>query len=128
MHWHRTVSALLLAGASLLILPWASQAQTCTPRQWLTNTQGVAKADITVSTVAVTVLGANGSCCQALIYNNSANGMRCMSSRDGDPTSTTGTVVPATTGLLLGPECRLAVKCIRTGGADAIANVTEAAP
>ena len=73
MHWHRTVSALLLTGASLLILPWASQAQTCTPRQWLTNTQGVAKADITVSTVAVTVLGANGSCCQALIYNNSAN-------------------------------------------------------
>ena len=128
MRWHRTMCLLLFVGGALLLLPGASQAQTCTPRQWQTNTQGVAKADITVSATAVTVLGANGSCCQALIYNNSANAMRCASSLDGDPTATTGTVVAGTTALLLGAECRLAVKCIRSGGSDAVANVTEAAP
>ncbi len=127
MRWRRMVSLLLLVGA-VLLPSGESAAQTCTPRQWRTNTQGVAKADITVSSTAVTVLGANGSCCQALLYNNSANAMRCASSVDGDPTATTGTVVAGTTALLLGPECRLAVKCIRSGGSDAIANVTEAAP
>lgn len=116
---------LLLAG--LLLLPLTAQAQLACGN-WVTNVQGTALADVTVSSTAVAVLAAHGARCSALISNSSANSMRCLSSTDGDPTSTKGFLITGGQTLVLSTESRRAVKCIRTGGSDATASVAEALP
>jgi len=97
---------------------------------WLSNTSGTAKADITVSSTAVVVLAANGGRCSAIITNNSANDMRCLSSGDGTgvPTTTAGFIIKAGTTMVLNTESRRAVQCVRTSGSDAVASVAEALP
>lgn len=87
------------------------------------NLQGSSGADIAVSSSAVLVLTGNAYICQALIYNNSSNTMRCGGS---DVTATTnGQVVPGNSSLSLAYEAMKDWYCIRTGGSDAAANVTE---
>ena len=105
-----------------------AQVGACVPRDWVVNVQGVAKACIAVSNTAATVLGANGNRCGALVYNNSANGMSCTASVDGDPTTTAGMPIIGGASWTLGTEAKRAIKCIRLGGSDALACVAEWMP
>jgi hypothetical protein len=120
----------LVLCALLLLLAAIPAAAQLACGNWLANTSGTAKADITVSSTAVVVLAANGGRCRALISNYSANDMRCLSSGDGTgiPTTTAGYLVKGGTTLVLETESRRAVQCIRTGGSDATASVVEALP
>ena len=119
----------LLRGSVALLLTVgvaAAVAQTC--RKTLSNVVNTGQC-ITVSTTAVDVLTANSSRCSALILNNSVNGMNCRDLADGAPTATAGTPVLAGGGTLaLGLESQGRWQCIRSGGADAIACVTEGRP
>lgn len=87
------------------------------------NLQGSSGADITVSTAAVLVLAGYAYNCQAIIFNNSANSMRCGGSNV--TASANGQVVPGNASLSLDYEAQQNWYCIRTDGGDAVANVTE---
>jgi len=117
---------LLLLG---LVLAWSDVQAQPSCRRVLSNRKGVAKADIVVSTTAVTVADANTARCSLLIYNSSTFDMRCSDlTNDGAPTATTGVVVPAGQGRGFELEGQGQWQCIRTGTSDAAANVAEGLP
>jgi hypothetical protein len=111
--------------ALLLLLPVLAQAQ-CTKTK--TNVQGSSGADVTVSSTAVTVAAANTSRCSLLIYNNSANDMRCAPQSDRTPTSSAGQIIASKQWFKMDKEGQDLWACIRTGSSDAAATVTEALP
>lgn len=111
---------------ALLLVPVVAMAACSTTR---TNRKGTNNAAITVSSTAVIVADANTARCSLLIDNvSSANNMRCMSASDGVPTTTAGKLIEAGEALALGDEGKEIWRCIRTGGSDATAEVTEGMP
>lgn len=124
-----TLGVLLLASA----LAWG-QGQigpndAC--RSLRVNPSGVAGADITVDTTAVTVMAADQGRCGALILNAStSNTIRCRSITDGDPTATVGTILYPGRVLAMEIESQRGVRCTRdsTATGSATVNVTELWP
>jgi hypothetical protein len=122
--WLGGVVALLLLAASL-----ASAQQLC--RMGRANRQGTARADLVISTTAVTVVGRNETLCGALILNcSTSQAMRCAFRSDGAPTATAGQLVPVGQKLELGYEASDGILCIRDTSAtgDSCASVTELFP
>ena len=121
--WHLVLWGLL----GLLLLPWMVEAQTnCRKSRANLKNAGV---DIVVSSSPVTVLDANTGRCSAIVYNTTANDMRCRDiTNDGIPSATVGYLVSAGKWLTLGLEGQGQWQCIRVGGSDASASVLEDRP
>lgn len=112
----------------LLLLASSVQAQQTNCRKARANVQN-AGSDIVVSSTPVTVLEANTSRCTAVIFNYTANDMRCRDvTNDGVPSATTGHLVSAGHWLTLGLEGQGRWQCIRVGGSDATVSVLEDRP
>jgi hypothetical protein len=102
------------------LLVWVSigHAQTSGPndpcRNLEANLQGIASADIIVSTTPVTILAARGTRVQAIVLNASpSQAARCMSSTQGVPSATAGFFLPAGAAIELALESQKQLACIR---------------
>lgn len=117
----KTIGCVIVMGIFLMAAGAHAQDKAC--NETITNPSGTAGADVTVDGTARVVIPLTtvGSCCAALIYNNSANGMRCAS--DVTPTATVGYPVAAGASLPIGPECYHQWKCIETTASAAAASV-----
>jgi hypothetical protein len=118
----------LLAGAVVLSLPLLMAgpafAQVGGPqdpcRNLLANVEGIAKADIVVSTTAVRIFAASPTRIMALVENTSdTDAARCMTSNDGTPTATAGFKFPKGATLSFTLEGQRELKCIRDTSATA---------
>lgn len=119
--WLCTLTCVVLLAASV-------QAQQTNCRKVRANVQN-AGSDIVVSSTPATVLEANTSRCTAVIYNYTANDMRCRDvTNDGVPSATAGYLVSAGHWLSLGIEGQGRWQCIRVGGSDATVSVLEDRP
>jgi len=88
------------------------------------NVQGIARAPITVSTTAVTVIAKNPAICKAIIFNKSSTQMvNCAGINDGDPTAVAGFPVPAGAALSLDLEAQDGWRCVRDTSATADADL-----
>jgi hypothetical protein len=111
---------------AVCLLGWASagQAQTSGPndpcRNLVANEQGIASADILVSTTPVTILAAQGTRVEATVLNTSpSQAARCMMSGQGVPSATAGFFMPAGAALSFTLEGQKALLCVRDTTATA---------
>lgn len=91
------------------------------------NLQGSALADITVDATSggVTVLGSSITRCGAVIKLVSGGQIKCLSSGQGNPSTTAGFTLDVGDVLGVDTEAQEAYKCIRTGGTSGIVTVVE---
>lgn len=120
------VVALLVLGGWMA--PIVAEAQTrC--RRVMANQMSPTKEDLTISTTPVVIAFENTARCSLLIYNNSTNPMRCRdTSSDGAVSATAGIIVPGGQGRTFETEAQGRWACIRSGAADALANIGEGLP
>jgi len=122
------VAAAAALGLWLVLSPTVSDSQPTTMgscKYTKINNQGVANADIAISTTAVPILVGNGYRCTGLIYNNGIGDMRCAPDTAGVPTATTGLLIKAGASLTLSSgEVTRQWQCA-SAGTDTTANVME---
>jgi hypothetical protein len=88
------------------------------------NVSGVAGADITVDTTAVTVIATNTRLCQAIIFNTSTTQpLRCRSLNHSVPTGVSGFPLLPGSALALGLEAQKGWSCVRDTSATGSATV-----
>lgn len=118
----------LVCWLALVGLAWGQAGERCKHRY--ENRSGTARADITVSTAAVTVIAANTALCKASITNTSTtNALRC-GPVGTDPTATTGVKILPYQVWSLDQDAQLGVRCIRdtSAGADIAVTTMEYEP
>lgn len=125
-HWWLSIAALLI-----LLSSWTMAVAQPICRKVRINNQGVAGADITISTSPVQVVVQQSGRCGFVLINQTANGYRCANTTGTNaltPTQTVGVGYPGGTVPVYGPEGADAWACIRTGASDAILSVQEFLP
>lgn len=93
----------------------------------VTNSQGVAGADVAVAGVSIATLLARADRCAYVLHNTGTADARCNVS-GAAATATTGKLIPAGQWYRADLEGQQAVNCIRTGGTSTTVNTLEVTP
>ena len=114
--------------SSLALCASLVEAQNC--RHPLANPKGSSRADVTVSTTAVTFLDVNTARCSASCVIKSTQPVRIAGLSDGAPTATAGQYVAGNSTFSLGLESQDAWQAIRDTSAtgDSAISCTEMRP
>jgi hypothetical protein len=91
----------------------------------LSNPNGIAGADLPISTTPVVVITPDVITCEGIVVNTSSlQALRCRGPEDGTVSATAGTILKPGGVLKLGAEARTGLACVRDTTAQADAAVS----